>query len=410
MLFRSTDGDGIADEREDINGNGKLDAGETDPYNADTDGGGESDGSEITGQRDPTKAEDDLTFDADGDGVVNGLERKRKTDPLKKDTDGDGIEDRADAFPIDNRYQQDANKNNLPDEWEALMKVPTTTTENVASDDTDNDGLSNAEEFAHGTDPLLADTDHDGINDGQEVEHGTNPRENPCLAYEKQPPFNDTIGHWSLPYGTILRGVTVNKNLRLLQGYSNGQDALLHPDQAITRYEFLKLALLSSCINTEADLSMDTQSFSDVPRSGRKFESVDAIRRRNVIYTGVHEGIIKGYDDGTFRPDAPITRAEAAHILVAAMRLDFDALPTKGSSSFADVPESAWFAYAINILRTRDILHGYNDGTCRPSQLITRGEAAKIIAGSLRQNPLTNGYVLPDPEEEVTTNAATFLK
>ena len=121
--------DGVEDKDKD----GVVDAGETDPTKADTDGDGLPDGVEDKdkdgvvdpGETDPTKA------DTDGDGISDGAEDKDKdgvvdpgeSDPLKSDTDGDGLSDGA----------EDTNKNGVVDPGES--------------------------------DPSKADTDFDGIND-----------------------------------------------------------------------------------------------------------------------------------------------------------------------------------------------------------------------------------------------------
>ncbi|MGD9503955.1 MAG: hypothetical protein AB7W37_03530 [Syntrophobacteraceae bacterium] len=74
-----TDGDDIADDDEDVNLNGVVDAGETDPRLKDTEGDGMPDGWELTYGIDPLV--NDAGQDADGDGYSNLLEYQRNTDP-----------------------------------------------------------------------------------------------------------------------------------------------------------------------------------------------------------------------------------------------------------------------------------------------------------------------------------------
>lgn len=93
------DGDGLLNSEEDVNGDGIVNTGETDPYDADTDGGGEADGSEIQNGRNPLDRTDDMTYDLDNDGLTNGQEDIIGTDRAKADTDGDGINDKDDPFP-----------------------------------------------------------------------------------------------------------------------------------------------------------------------------------------------------------------------------------------------------------------------------------------------------------------------
>ncbi len=92
-------------------------------------------------------------------------------------------------------------------------------------------------------------------------------------------------------------------------------------------------------------------------------------------------GIISGYPDGTFAPDATITRAEFATMI---SRLD--EMKT-AKIKFADVPKSHWaYAYIQNVY-ARGFVTGYNDGTFRPSKTITRAETVKILNKLLSRTP-----------------------
>lgn len=84
------------------------------------------------------------------------------------DSDGDGIPDDKDAYPYD--FDNDG----MPDEWEIRNGLRFDVVDN--KNDKDGDGLSNLEEFRHGTDPNSADSDGDGINDFIEIYRlGSNP-------------------------------------------------------------------------------------------------------------------------------------------------------------------------------------------------------------------------------------------
>ena len=97
VLEQDLDGDGLFDWQEDVNGNNKVDEGETNFLDADTDGGGEADGSELKAGRNPLEKTDDITYDYDGDGLTNGQEILIGTHPQQPDTDGDGVKDGEDA-------------------------------------------------------------------------------------------------------------------------------------------------------------------------------------------------------------------------------------------------------------------------------------------------------------------------
>ncbi len=101
-MDEDTDGDGIDEGIEDSNSNGRLDDGETDPSNPDTDGGGRSDSEELfTDSTDPRNPEDDVR-DSDGDGIfdhvedtncIYGISTNTCTNSTMSDTDEDGIGD-----------------------------------------------------------------------------------------------------------------------------------------------------------------------------------------------------------------------------------------------------------------------------------------------------------------------------
>ncbi len=397
---QDTDGDGIPDLQEDKNGNGILDTGETDQFNTDSDGGGESDGSEVRASRNPLDRTDDLTMDTDGDGWVNGIELIHSTDPKKSDTDGDGMIDPLDPFPLDARYSTDADRNGLPDDWEQSTQLNQQTLPQSRVDDPDGDGLTNVEELSRGTNPVESDSDRDGIDDKTELAEGTNARENPCFLYAREDrPFHDTKDHWSAAAVSILKSIRIlPQKMPLVRGYSvqtdSGTSTLFSPDTPITRFEFLKMILLSTCTHFVTATDREKQ-FTDVMNESFVGESEDVAFRRQVIYTSVHFGVTSGYGDGSFKPNANVNRAEAVKILILAAQ--FSPLASSGTTlSFSDVREETdWFAPYVKTAADREIVRGFPDGTFRPDQPITRAEAAKIIVSVMRQNPQVNGYVLP---------------
>ena len=94
----------------------------------------------------------------------------------------------------------------------------------------------------------------------------------------------------------------------------------------------------------------------------------------------VNRGIISGYKDGTYRPNQPITRAQAAKILAGVLKLD----TTTAQATFTDVPVS-YEHYRCNCCTSgKKILNGYTDGTFKPNQPITRAQMAKILCECFR--------------------------
>lgn len=107
-------------------------------------------------------------------------------------------------------------------------------------------------------------------------------------------------------------------------------------------------------------------------------------------------GIINGYDDGTFRPENQITRAEFTKIVVCMMDKDTEARAAASTSSFFDIPSGSWFAPYINYAVTQDILSGYSDGSFGPHKTISLAEAVTILMRTLGYSEDSVGYYWPD--------------
>jgi hypothetical protein len=90
------------------------------------------------------------------------------------------------------------------------------------------------------------------------------------------------------------------------------------------------------------------------------------------------KGTVNGYPDGTFKPDHAITRAEFAVILVRAL-----GVPLKEGNIFADTVDH-WANQAISSAYANGFIHGYDEHTFAPDELITREQMAMMIANALK--------------------------
>ena len=93
-----------------------------------------------------------------------------------------------------------------------------------------------------------------------------------------------------------------------------------------------------------------------------------------------HDSYIAGYPDGTVAPGRPITRAEVAAIFYRILRDDGREEIWTTKCSYSDVPAQSWYTSQVATLTNGGILAGYKDGTFRPQQYITRAEFATIAA------------------------------
>ncbi|MBE9203439.1 S-layer homology domain-containing protein [Synechocystis salina LEGE 06099] len=100
------------------------------------------------------------------------------------------------------------------------------------------------------------------------------------------------------------------------------------------------------------------------------------------VTTLAERGIIGGFPNGTFQPNAQITRAQFAAIAVKAFNLS----PGNGSRSFRDVPANYWAAPAISAVNNSGLVTGFPDGSFRPEENITRAQALVILAKALGNN------------------------
>lgn len=140
-------------------------------------------------------------------------------------------------------------------------------------------------------------------------------------------------------------------------GYPNGS---VRPNGSITRAE--AAAMLARLLNIEAIGSAAKPQFIDTDSSWYN-KAINAV---------VFRGIMKGYPDGRFRPNAPITRAEFTQMISTIDNKPYGVAP------FADVP-GHWAERAIGSEYQAKRITGYPDGLFRPDANITRAEAAVIL-------------------------------
>ena len=151
-----------------------------------------------------------------------------------------------------------------------------------------------------------------------------------------------------------------------MEGYP---DNTFKPDGAITRAEVAQV--LSRRLDAPATKS--SVSFTDVDPDAWYAEAVTEL-------AGL--GYLKGSPDGSYRPDAPITRAEMAALLVRFAEGEAEDGPT-----FSDVPETHWAYDAINTAAAYGWINGVGGGRFSPDRPITRAEAAKLICAVLERSP-----------------------
>ena len=173
-------------------------------------------------------------------------------------------------------------------------------------------------------------------------------------------------------------GLNGDDHFAYIVGYPDGN---VKPGGNITRAEVATIffRLLTEDVRTAN--STQSNSLSDVSR-GQWFN--------HAISTLSSMGIVKGNPDGTFDPDAPITRAE-----FAAIAARFDDKNTNTTSNFSDIA-SHWAKDEIGVAANKGWINGYPDSTFRPDQYITRAEAMTLVNRVLNRLPEKSEDLLDD--------------
>ena len=94
-------------------------------------------------------------------------------------------------------------------------------------------------------------------------------------------------------------------------------------------------------------------------------------------------GIVDGYQDGTYKPNNTVTRAELAKLIIVSLGRESAADSLKGSTDYSDVVANSWASGYINCCNTLGIIKGYPDGTFKPNNTVTYAEAATMLLRAL---------------------------
>ncbi len=202
-----------------------------------------------------------------------------------------------------------------------------------------------------------------------------------ALAFAPMQAFaasNDIAGHWAE------KVITDWQNKGLISGY---EDGTFKPNNSVTRAEFVIIMNNAMGFNKTGDVS-----FTDVQPGNWFYKAVA---------TAVAQGYTKGYADGTFKPNATISRAEAAVMIANAAGLAQDEAGAKFSD---DIP--SWARGSVGAVVKAGYMSGYPDGTFGAYKSITRAEAVsslnRVIGGKVDEG--TKG------EEVVVKEAGTKLE
>ncbi|WP_179233071.1 S-layer homology domain-containing protein [Paenibacillus rigui] len=174
--------------------------------------------------------------------------------------------------------------------------------------------------------------------------------------------FSDISGHWA--EANIKQAVSAG----IVSGYPDGT---FKPDRTVTRAEFA--VMLMNALKPQGDGAALT--FTDK-------EKIGAWAQKSVAQA-VYAGIISGYEDSSFRPDAEITRPEMAVMIAKATGQSIEANAATGFADDQDIPE--WAKGAVATMKKLGIIEGKGANEFAPGDKTTRAEAVTVLLKMLAQ-------------------------
>lgn len=187
---------------------------------------------------------------------------------------------------------------------------------------------------------------------------------------------SDIKGHWAES------AITSWQDKGLITGYTDGT---FKPDNSITRAEFASMVNKALGLTEKGDVP-----FSDVQSGSWYYDAISI---------AVKAGYCSGYEDGTFKPDATITRAEAAVMIALAKGLTQNTAAASGFADAANIP--AWAKGYVGAVVSAGYMSGRPDGTFDATNTITRAEAVSSLDRAMGNTATTDKDVVVTEDDTV---------
>ena len=243
---------------------------------------------------------------------------------------------------------------------------------------------SHIETILYGKDYSVTSPKISGYTADKLVVSGTMPADNRTVTVT----YTKSGGHHPRPKPTVeiedddALGLNTTDHFAYIVGYGNGE---VRPQNNITRAEVATIFFRLLTDDVRDENLTKTNRYSDVTRADWYNTAVSTLSSM---------GIITGYPDGTFRPNAAITRAE-----FAAIAARFDTNGDKTTAKFSDIA-THWAKDEISIAYNNGWINGYPNGTFGPQRDITRAETMTLVNRVLNR--------LPETEEDLLPNMVTW--
>ena len=193
----------------------------------------------------------------------------------------------------------------------------------------------------------------------------------------------DVTANYEITYvDGLLKGIELLEkeiHFNYVIGYTDGT---IRPGNNISRAEVATIFFRLLTDEAREQYNKTTTSYSDIK---------DGAWCCRAVATLTNAGVINGYTDGTFRPNAPITRAELATIIARFAKLDVN------TKTFSDI-NGHWAQKSIELAAGNNWINGYDDGTFRPNNNITRAETFAMINRVLDRQTENVSDLLPTSE------------
>lgn len=193
----------------------------------------------------------------------------------------------------------------------------------------------------------------------------------------------DVTANYEITYvDGLLKGIELLEkeiHFNYVIGYTDGT---IRPGNNISRAEVATIFFRLLTDEAREQYNKTTTSYSDIK---------DGAWCCRAVATLTNAGVINGYTDGTFRPNAPITRAELATIIARFAKLDVN------TKTFSDI-NGHWAQKNIELAAGNGWINGYEDGTFRPNNNITRAETFAMINRVLDRQTENVSDLLPTSE------------
>jgi len=140
-------------------------------------------------------------------------------------------------------------------------------------------------------------------------------------------------------------------------------------------FSAMKKILLSSLVFFSFPFLASAATFSDVPGNHAFYAAVESLKNLEIV---------KGFDDGTFRPNNPVTRAEALKMILTSAQATIEG---SSETEFSDVPADAWFGTFVRTGRNLKIVNGYgNTGKFGPNDRVQKSQFLKMLLLAFRKD------------------------